>query len=174
MGLPWYLVWRQMHWIRQTVLNLNIWAVYFDLLQQRRVTDKGCTYLRLTLPHPSIRFQPFQRIPAHTKPGLLCCDNIAISTSVQKISERLKLWMFSHVSVYPQQVQDASSGSVESMGSALADPLLTRKELITSQSSGANHLDLPLNDGDEYQDEVISDEDFWVSLVSSCTYPIFC
>ena len=155
--------------------ELFILTFYSNVESQTKDTHIGKSYLRLTLPHPSIRFQPFQRIPAHTKPGLLCCDNIAISTSVQKISERLKLWMFSHVSVYPHlQVQDASSGSVESMGSALADPLLTRKELITSQSSGANHLDLPLNDGDEYQDEDISDEDFWVSLVSCCTYPIFC
>lgn len=84
-----------------------------------------------------------------------------------------------------QQVQDAWSGSVESMRSPLAD---TRQELITCQSSGSlsDHLDLPLSepppdqchvqndrDGDEYQDEEISDEDFWVSLVSSCAYSIF-
>ena len=73
-----------------------------------------------------------------------------------------------HMVVYPHlQVQEASSGSssVESMRSALADPLLTHNELITCQSSGADHLDLPLSsDGDD--DEDISDEDFWVSLVS--------
>lgn len=86
---------------------------------------------------------------------------------------------------YPHlQVVDASSGSLESTRSALVDPLLTRYELITCQSSGADHLDLPLsepppdhchvqNDGDEYQDKEISDEDFWVSLVSSCAYSIF-
>lgn len=71
-----------------------------------------------------------------------------------------------HMLVYPHlQVQEASSGSssVESMRSA--DPLLTHNELITCQSSGADHLDLPLSsDGDD--DEDISDEDFWVSLVS--------
>jgi hypothetical protein len=89
--------------------------------------------------------------------------------------------MSSHILVYPHlQVQDASSGSVESMRSALADPLLTRSEF-------ADHLNLPVllserpsdhchvqNDGDAYQDEDISDEDFWVSLVSSCDYSIFC
>lgn len=104
------------------------------------------------------------------------------STSMQKISERLKLWMSSHM-----LLQDASSGLVELMRSAMADQLLTRHdlELITCQSSGADHLDLPLseppldhchvqNDGDEYQDEETSDEDFWVSLVSSCAYSIFC
>jgi hypothetical protein len=109
-----------------------------------------------------------------------------------KISERLKLWMSSRMLVYPHlQVQDASRGSVESMRSALADSLLTRHESITGtgayQSSGADHLDLPLrplsepppdphshvqNDGDEYHDEEIPEEDFWVSLDLSYVYSI--
>lgn len=112
---------------------------------------------------------------------------------MQKISERLKLWISSHMLVYPHlQDQDASSGSVESMRSVLADLLSTRNESrsVTSgcpnQSSGADHLDLPLSppepsldphchvqgDGDEYLDEEISEEDHWVSLVS-CAYSIF-
>ena len=103
----------------------------------------------------------------------------AIPTSMQKISERLKLWLSSHMLMYPHlQVQDASSGSVESMRSALVDPLLlTQQESITCQSS-AGHLDLlqvhrhVQNDGDEYRDEEIPDEDFWVSL-ASCAYSIF-
>lgn len=109
---------------------------------------------------------------------------------MQKISERLKLWLSSHMLMYPHlQVKDASSGSEESTRSALADPLLTRQESIMCQSSSADHLDLPVpvplselppdphchvqNDGDEYQDEEISEEDFWVLLVSSCAYSFF-
>jgi hypothetical protein len=108
-----------------------------------------------------------------------CCNNIVIPTDMQNISERLKLLISSHMLVYPHlQVQDASSGSVESIQS---DPLLARHESITCQSSGADHLNLPLsesppnhchvqNDGD---DEDISDEDFWVNFVSSYSYSIF-
>ena len=105
------------------------------------------------------------------------------------ISERLKLWISSHMLVYPHlQVQDASRSS-ESMCSALADPLLTRHGSITCQPSGINsadHLDLPLpsephpdphchvqNDGDEYRDEEKPEEDFWVGLLPSCAYSIF-
>jgi hypothetical protein len=104
---------------------------------------------------------------------------------LKKISERLKLWVSSHMLVYPHlQIQDASS---ESMCSALADPLLTRHGSITCQSSGINsadHLDLPLpsephpdphchvQNGDEYRDEEIQ-EDVWVSLLPSCAYSIF-
>lgn len=118
-----------------------------------------------------------------------CCNNIVIPTDMQNISERLKLLISSHMLVYPHlQDQDASSRSIESMRSALADLLLTRNESGTcpSQSGGANHLNLPLSlpeppldphchvqdDGDEYQDEEISEEDFWVNLVS-CAYSIF-
>ena len=106
---------------------------------------------------------------------------------MQKISGRLKLWLSSHMLMYPHlQVQEAStsSDSVESMRSALVEPLLTQHESITCQSS-ADHLDLsesllslPLsepsiprchvqNDGYDYRDEEIPDEYFWASLVSS-------
>ena len=58
---------------------------------------------------------------------------------------------------YPHpQVQDALSGSVESMRSALAN------KSITCRSSGANmdpHCHVQ-NDGDECRDEEIPEEDF--------------
>ena len=133
--------------------------------------------------------------PCTYKPVLLTAVstiNIAIPTSMQKNSERLKLLLSSHMLMYPHlRVQDASSGSVESimMRSALVDPLLTRQnESITCQSSGvsADRLDSPVSPlprseplsdphchvQNEYRNEEIPEEDFWVNLVSFARIPV--
>ena len=84
------------------------------------------------------------------------------------------------------EAQDTSSGSIESTRLA-SEELLTRHDSITCQSGGINSaddLDLSLpsskpppdshchaqNDEAKYRDREILEEDFCVSLVSSCAY----
>jgi len=113
---------------------------------------------------------------------------------LEKISERLKLWISSvcktQVLVDPHlDVQDASSGSVESTRPAL-DPLMTRHDSITCQSTIINSTNDPdfllatepppnprchvQNDRDEHRDGEIPEKAFSVSLVSSSNFIDLC
>lgn len=175
--------------IRQTVSKVIVCAkaTLFGLgppVIQRRVTTKD-TYRQVLLTantassSSSYKISTIPMEPCTYKPVMLTSVTsrfLHARKRLKKISERLKLWVSSHILVYPHllQVQGVSS---ESMSSTLADPLLTRHGSITCQPSGINsadHHDLDLppsephpdphchvqNDGDECRDEEIPEEDF--------------